>query len=200
MGARGEPRHTCGMRCKLHDLACAPDGLCVVCRRAEAVSTQPEAAPKPKTAVWGVLGVVVATMAAAAVVRVHSLYAAPVATAAPTSASSSAPAALPSAGPMTAAPEQPDEASLSDVNVVVCTASWCSACKRAKAWMKQQGIAYEERDVEASSENAHAMRTLNPRGSVPTFDVDGEVMVGFSDQGLLASMHRAAHREAARRS
>lgn len=126
----------------------------------------------------------------------HSLHAATVAVAASAAPS---PSAIPAVDSPAPAPEQPQEVSLSDVNVVVYTASWCSVCKRAKAWMNQQGIAYEDRDVDSSPENARAMRSLNPRGSIPTFDVDGEVMVGFSDQGLLATMHRAARKEAARR-
>jgi glutaredoxin len=84
--------------------------------------------------------------------------------------------------------------SLSDVSVVVYTTGWCSVCKRAKAWMSEQGIGYEERNVESSADYASAMRALNPKGSVPTFDVDGEVMIGFSEQGLLATMKRAAQR------
>ena len=84
------------------------------------------------------------------------------------------------------------------MNVIVYTTGWCSVCRRAKAWMNDQGIAYDERDVESSSEYASAMHAINPRGGVPTFDVEGEVMVGFSEQGLVAAMTRAARRGASR--
>jgi glutaredoxin len=97
------------------------------------------------------------------------------------------------------APEPAPEVSLGDVSVVVYTTGWCSVCKRAKAWMSGQGIAYDERNIEDSTEYARAMRAINPRGSVPTFDVEGDVMVGFSEQGLVAAMTRAARRQAARR-
>ncbi len=88
--------------------------------------------------------------------------------------------------------------SIDGVRVVVYTASWCGVCKRAKAWMAGQGIAYEDHDIEASSEDARRIRTLNPRGSIPTFDVEGDVLVGFSESSLLATMRRAAQRRAAR--
>jgi glutaredoxin len=91
-----------------------------------------------------------------------------------------------------------DAVSLRDVHVVVYTTGWCSVCKHAKTWMASQGIAYEEHDVERSSDDARRMRALNPRGSVPTFDVDGEVLVGFSEPGLLAAMQSAARRQARR--
>jgi glutaredoxin len=89
--------------------------------------------------------------------------------------------------------------SLNDVHVVVYTTGWCSVCKRAKAWMTSQGIAYEERNIELSSEYAAKMRAINPRGSIPTFDVEGEVVIGFSERGLVASMQDAARRQAQRR-
>jgi glutaredoxin len=113
--------------------------------------------------------------------------------------------ALPSPAPdpppeiETAGPPTPAAApSIDGVRVLVYTASWCSVCKRAKAWMDSQGIAYEERDIEASSEDARTNRALNPRGSIPTFDVEGDVLVGFSESSLLATMRRAVQRRAAR--
>jgi len=81
------------------------------------------------------------------------------------------------------------------VHVVVYTTGWCPVCKRAKAWMASRGIPYEERNIELSSEDARAMRAINPRGSIPTFDVEGDVMVGFSEQGLVAAMQSAARRQ-----
>jgi len=95
-------------------------------------------------------------------------------------------------------PEPPAPGLPGDVSVVIYTTGWCSVCKRAKAWMSDQGIPYEERDVERSASYASAMRAINPRGSVPTFDVDGEVMVGFSEQSLAATMKRAARRGVSR--
>jgi glutaredoxin len=89
--------------------------------------------------------------------------------------------------------------SLRDVHVVVYTTGWCPVCKRAKAWMALQGIRYEERNIELSSEDAQTMRAINPRGSIPTFDIEGDVMVGFSEQGLVAAMQNAARWRAAGR-
>jgi glutaredoxin len=98
------------------------------------------------------------------------------------------------------APEpQPRAVSLSDVSIVVYTTGWCPVCRRAKAWMAQQRIPYEERDVESSWENARRMKSINPRGGVPTFDVDGDVMVGFTEESLSGIIRRAAERQAERR-
>jgi glutaredoxin len=98
----------------------------------------------------------------------------------------------------TAEPESPPPPSIEGVRVVVYTTSWCPVCRRAKTWMAVHGIPYEDHDIEASTDDARAMRQLNPRGSIPTFDVEGDVMVGFSASDLLAAMQRAARRRAAR--
>jgi len=105
--------------------------------------------------------------------------------------------------PTEPAPEAPPApsaapASIDGLRVVVYTTSWCPVCKRAKAWMTARGIPYEEHDIEASSENARQNRAINPRGSIPTFDVEGDVMIGFSEGDLVATMQRAAERRAAR--
>jgi glutathione S-transferase len=63
--------------------------------------------------------------------------------------------------------------------------------------MAARGISYEDHDIEASSDDARAIRQLNPRGSIPTFDIEGDVMVGFSERDLLAALERAAHRHTA---
>jgi glutaredoxin len=105
----------------------------------------------------------------------------------------------PPLGPEAQPPAPAATVSLRDVHVVVYTTGWCSVCKRAKAWMNSQGIPYEERNIEQSSEDARKMRAINPRGSIPTFDVEGDVMVGFSEQQLAGMMQSAARRQAARR-
>lgn len=78
------------------------------------------------------------------------------------------------------------------LHVVIYTTSWCGYCRQAKAWMSANGVPYDERDIETSSEDARAMRRLNPRGSVPTFDIGGNTMVGFSEAAFIASVQRAS--------
>jgi hypothetical protein len=51
-------------------------------------------------------------------------------------------------------------------------------------------VPYEERDIEASRAYALQMRALNPRMSIPTLAVDGDVSVGFSSSWLLAALER----------
>jgi len=87
---------------------------------------------------------------------------------------------------------------LASVNVIVYTTSWCPHCKRAKAWMNANGIRYEDRDVDRSREYAAQLKAINGRGSIPTFDVEGQIAVGFSEQEVLAMRERAAAKKAVR--
>ncbi len=103
------------------------------------------------------------------------------------------------ASPQAPTRETPAPVSLGDVDVVVYTTSWCPACKQAKSWMNAHGMAYDERDVEASVAYSRELHSLNPRGSIPTFDVEGQVLVGFSDRALVRAMEQAARRRVERR-
>jgi len=68
--------------------------------------------------------------------------------------------------------------------VVLYSAPWCGFCKQAKAYLKQRGIAFVERDVEAS---ATAQRELDAKlraahaagGGVPVLDIGGQLVLGF---------------------
>ena len=238
------------MRCVVHDLACGPDGRCVLCRRA----TPPRVPAAVRATIWlGGLGIVASVAAlahstwgvvasppiaprhvleVAAAVVVGARTENPKPTAAPSAEQRSLPAArleseldpaakeqirrfwktaaaasavdakgdapatsptgtlvAPSAGATSA---QRSAAASSNVHIIVYTTAWCPVCKRAKAWMKTQGISFMERDVEASATNAREMRFINPRGGVPTFNVEGQVLVGFDPNEVMSSIRRAA--------
>lgn len=67
--------------------------------------------------------------------------------------------------------------------VVYCR-SWCFDCARAKAWMQRMGYAYREIDIE--EEPAYAERVVELAGKVvtPTFERDGECVVGFDPDAV----------------
>jgi glutaredoxin len=134
--------------------------------------------PRSPSLLWFGVGAAVAIIGAASAYRVHSLQA----------------LSHPRTPPDVVAPGAP-----APVSVVVYTTNWCPVCKRAKAWMQASGIPFEERDVERSREYGRAMRAINPRGSVPTFDVDGDVLVGFSEASVQKAMDRATQRSQSRR-
>lgn len=80
------------------------------------------------------------------------------------------------------------------VAIEMYTASWCSSCAQAKTWLRQQGIAYQEVDIDAREGARSQLRMLNPRGSIPTFDIEGEVLVGFRPERIASLITTAAER------
>jgi glutaredoxin len=84
----------------------------------------------------------------------------------------------------------PQAANLRSSHVIVYSTSWCPSCRAAKAWLTRHEVAYEERDVEANRTYAAEMRALNPGGTIPTIDIDGDVNVGFSSSWLSSTLQK----------
>ena len=85
-------------------------------------------------------------------------------------------------------------AALSDVEITMYSTTWCPVCEKARTWLRTNKINYTEHDVEADESANRACKLLNPRCSVPTIDVDGDVLVGFSGQSMGQSIARATQR------
>lgn len=88
------------------------------------------------------------------------------------------------AAPATVAPPTAEDvrAALKEVPITMYSTSWCPHCERARRWFRSNSISFVEYDVEANPDAKRAQRKLNPKGGVPTIDVDGVVEVGFSEQ------------------
>ena len=66
--------------------------------------------------------------------------------------------------------------------VVLYSATWCGACRKAKRYLDRNGIAYEERDVDNPHHAEELVRKTGQRG-IPVLEVRGRIMTGFSEQG-----------------
>lgn len=78
------------------------------------------------------------------------------------------------------------------VSIEMYSAAWCTVCSRAKAWMREQNISYHEIDVDQRSGAMGQLAVLNPRRTLPTFDVQGQVLVGFQPDALASAIRGAA--------
>ena len=63
-------------------------------------------------------------------------------------------------------------------DVVMYSTSWCPHCKRARAYFAQNGIAYQDIDVEKSESGKRDFARLGG-GGVPLILVGGKAMRGF---------------------
>lgn len=209
-------------RCDRHALALAPDGSCVLCRREQAAAEANEgAAPSggivPRLA-WLGLGAIalVGALGLRAALSRSPTGAPPAAPAEPGTVAPVASEAPPSAAPRSSGLRPPAaegeaerarakeeaerryaadvEAARAEVRIEVFGASWCPACRRARAYLRDHRIAFRDLDVDHDPAASARLGLLNPRRTIPTMDIDGRVLVGFSPEGLEAAISEAARR------
>ena len=63
--------------------------------------------------------------------------------------------------------------------VIYTTPTW-PYCKRAKEYLSQKGISYEERNVAQDRAAAKEMIEKSNQMGVPVIIIDGEIIVGFN--------------------
>lgn len=63
--------------------------------------------------------------------------------------------------------------------IVLYSAVWCGACKKAKKYLDAKGVAYTVRDVDDPAIAEELLRKTGERG-IPVIDVGGRVLTGFS--------------------
>lgn len=95
------------------------------------------------------------------------------------------------------APPQPAEVGLTEgarqaVPVAMYMTEWCPVCRHARDWLEEGGYPFVEHDIERDPQAAVFFVAVNPRGSVPTFDVGGRIVVGFDPDQLRAAIAEAA--------
>ncbi len=82
---------------------------------------------------------------------------------------------------------QPQPGLKQDAQVVLYATHWCGYCKKAREFFAAHGIAYEERDIEASSSAEAEYRALGGNG-VPVVVIDELVIHGFSPKRMLEAL------------
>ncbi len=60
----------------------------------------------------------------------------------------------------------------------------CPACDAAKKYLNENGLDYEEYNVEADEVKAIDMINLSGQTGVPVIDINGNILVGFSKQRI----------------
>ncbi len=71
-----------------------------------------------------------------------------------------------------------------DHNVTVYSTPTCPWCTRAKSYLKEIGVAYEDKDVSVDVAAAREMVKLSGQMGVPVVSIDGNVVVGFDKKKI----------------
>jgi len=82
-------------------------------------------------------------------------------------------------------PAEVSQAIGADSGVTLYTTEWCGVCKRAKAFLTQNGVPFREWDVEKTEYGAAKFKQLGGSG-VPLITVGSEKMMGFDANRFMA--------------
>lgn len=85
------------------------------------------------------------------------------------------------------------------VSIAIYGTEYCPVSEQARKYMQRTGIAFVERDIDSDEEALARLEEINPVRSTPTFEVDNEVLIGFSEQHLNDAIDRAAAKRLKRR-
>ena len=65
----------------------------------------------------------------------------------------------------------------------------CPHCIRAKQFLKDNNIEFEDIDVSADQEKAEEMIKASGQMGVPVLDVNGEIIIGFDKEALKKALN-----------
>ena len=68
--------------------------------------------------------------------------------------------------------------------VTVYTTPTCGWCHRVKAYLKEKGVSFEEKDVSRDREAAMEMIQKTNQMGVPLLDIGGAMIVGFDKERI----------------
>lgn|GEM_PF-234941 len=207
-GCYGHPMEAEPQRCETHGVVLSTTGACLLCERrgkrrdAGNGTTASSSGGSMLQLLLGVVGVLITCAIGFRVYRVLTDRPTEAATAraepniTPPDTAAPATANAPSGGGGGADDPRDHQRLVVEaersVRIEFYGAAWCPSCRNAKAWLDAQRIDYTYRDVDADRATKQALRALNPRGTIPTIDIEGQVIVGFNASAMRAAIRSAA--------
>jgi glutaredoxin len=193
--------------CPKHGLVAGPDGRCMICHRGAAETDTASGARRLVLALCAVVTLVTVVVVwkvrtKPALIVDQAERPAPLAPPRVAPAPENQAPAPPSLDEAQAARHVADErqrqlaieAEMHRVPIRMYMAKKCDICDAARDWLKEKGMTYSEVDVNDDSAGLEALRKLTPEPVLPTFDVEGEVLVSFAPTLVLGAARRAAEK------
>jgi glutaredoxin-like YruB-family protein len=72
--------------------------------------------------------------------------------------------------------------------VIVYSTPVCPYCIRAKQFLKENDVAFEDNDVSIDRAKAEEMMRKSGQMGVPVFDIEGEIIVGFEKERIKSAL------------
>lgn len=74
--------------------------------------------------------------------------------------------------------------------ITVYSADWCAFCHMVKRYFDEQGVKYEEKNVETDPSAANEAVEKSGQRGIPVIDIDGEIIVGFNRPAIDVALHK----------
>ncbi len=68
--------------------------------------------------------------------------------------------------------------------VIVYSTSSCPWCDKAKEFLKQNNVEFEERNAQENPEYANELQEKSGGVGVPVLDIDGTIIIGFNEKKI----------------
>ena len=75
-----------------------------------------------------------------------------------------------------------------DKKIMVYSTSTCPFCIKAKQFLKDNNIEFEDIDVAADQSKAEEMVQKSGQMGVPVLDIDGEIITGFDKEKIVQAL------------
>ena len=72
--------------------------------------------------------------------------------------------------------------------VTVYSTNMCHWCVKAKEFLKQNNIAFEEKNVSENIESLQEMEDKSGQRGVPVIDINGTIIIGFDRDAIKAAL------------
>lgn len=73
---------------------------------------------------------------------------------------------------------------MADKKVKIYSTSTCPYCMRAKEFLKDNNIDFEDIDVSSDQAKAQEMINISGQMGVPVLDIGGEIIIGFDKEKI----------------
>ena len=64
----------------------------------------------------------------------------------------------------------------------------CPWCKKAKDFLAEKGVEFEDLDVSSNEEARKEMLDKSGQMGVPVLDIDGKIIIGFNQDAITAAL------------
>ena len=77
-----------------------------------------------------------------------------------------------------------------DKKVKVYSTATCPFCVKAKSFLKEKNVNFEDIDVSVNQAAAQEMMKVSGQMGVPVFDIEGKIIIGFDKEAIIQALEK----------